>query len=189
MGCRFQLPFGRKRWVCLSLPELCLSTRIICPLLPSLSNTLHTLTTPHRPPTFPFQSVISQNGKACFPYKVYFYSNSLKCYPGGPLHIVKLNNQGTFVLLMQTYVRAQLLQSCPTLCNPMGCSPPASSVRGDSPGKIPWSGLPSPPPWYLPNPGIEPRSPVFPELQVGSLATELHEKHFNANIKPQIFIF
>lgn len=61
------------------------------------------------PPTFHFQSVISQNGKTCFPYKVYFNSNSLKCHLGGPLHIVKFNNQGMFVLLMQTYVRAQLL--------------------------------------------------------------------------------
>ena len=26
-------------------------------------------------------------------------------------------------------------QSCPTLCNPMDCSPPESSVHGDSPGK------------------------------------------------------
>ena len=26
-------------------------------------------------------------------------------------------------------------QLCPTLCNPMDCSPPGSSVRGDSPGK------------------------------------------------------
>ena len=26
-------------------------------------------------------------------------------------------------------------QSCPTLCNPMDCSPPGSSVRRDSPGK------------------------------------------------------
>ena len=26
-------------------------------------------------------------------------------------------------------------QSCPTLCNPMDCSPPGSSVHGDSPGK------------------------------------------------------
>ena len=30
---------------------------------------------------------------------------------------------------------AKLLQSCPTLCDPMDCSPPGSSVRGDSPGK------------------------------------------------------
>ena len=26
-------------------------------------------------------------------------------------------------------------QSCPTVCNPMDCSPPSSSVLGDSPGK------------------------------------------------------
>ena len=26
-------------------------------------------------------------------------------------------------------------KSCPTLCNPMDCSPPGSSVHGDSPGK------------------------------------------------------
>ena len=26
-------------------------------------------------------------------------------------------------------------QLCPTLCNPMCCNPPGSSVHGDSPGK------------------------------------------------------
>ena len=26
-------------------------------------------------------------------------------------------------------------QSCPTLCDPMDCSPPGSSVHGDSPGR------------------------------------------------------
>ena len=30
---------------------------------------------------------------------------------------------------------AQSPQSCPTLCDPMDCSPPGSSVHGDSPGK------------------------------------------------------
>ena len=30
---------------------------------------------------------------------------------------------------------AKSLQSCPTLCNPIDCSPPGSSVHGDSPGK------------------------------------------------------
>ena len=30
---------------------------------------------------------------------------------------------------------AQSLQSCPTLCDPMDCSPPGFSVHGDSPGK------------------------------------------------------
>ena len=32
-------------------------------------------------------------------------------------------------------MHAQSLQSCPTLCNPMDCSPPGSSVPGISPGK------------------------------------------------------
>ena len=32
-----------------------------------------------------------------------------------------------------------------------------------------WSGLPCPPPGDLPNPGMEPESPVSPELQVDSL--------------------
>ena len=32
-------------------------------------------------------------------------------------------------------VHAQSLQSCLTLCDPLDCSPPCSSVQGDSPGK------------------------------------------------------
>ena len=32
-------------------------------------------------------------------------------------------------------LRAKLPQSCPALCDPMDCSPPGSSVHGDSPGK------------------------------------------------------
>ena len=36
---------------------------------------------------------------------------------------------------MQLRVHAKLFQSCPTVCNPMGCSPPGSSVHGDSLGK------------------------------------------------------
>ena len=31
--------------------------------------------------------------------------------------------------------KALVAQSCPTLCYPMDCSPPGSSVHGDSPGK------------------------------------------------------
>ena len=32
-------------------------------------------------------------------------------------------------------VHAKSLQSCPTLCNPMDCSPPGSSIHGDALGK------------------------------------------------------
>ena len=35
-----------------------------------------------------------------------------------------------------------------------------------------WSGLPFLPPGDLPNPGIKPRCPMSPELQVDFLATE-----------------
>ena len=32
-------------------------------------------------------------------------------------------------------LEVKVAQSCPTLCDPMGCCPPDSSVHGDSPGK------------------------------------------------------
>ena len=56
---------------------------------------------------------------------------------------------------------------CLTLGDLMDCSPPGSSVHGDSPGKN--NGLPCPPLGDLPNPGIEPRSPT---LQADSLPSE-----------------
>ena len=34
-----------------------------------------------------------------------------------------------------TVLLCLVVQSCPTLCNPMDCSPPGSSVHGNSPGK------------------------------------------------------
>ena len=55
-------------------------------------------------------------------------------------------------------------QSCPTLCNPMDCSPPGSSVQYSC-----WSGLPFPAPGDLPDPGIEPMSLASPASQVDSL--------------------
>ena len=47
------------------------------------------------------------------------------------------------------------LQLCPTLCDPMGCSPPDSSAMGCSKQEY-WSGLLCPLPGVCPNPGIEP---------------------------------
>ena len=38
-------------------------------------------------------------------------------------------------MCMCAHTRAQLLQSCLTLCNPMDCSPLGSSVHGNFPGK------------------------------------------------------
>ena len=67
-------------------------------------------------------------------------------------------------------------QLCPTLCDPMDCSPPGSSVCKDSPGKEYWSGLPCHPPGDFPKPGIKPRSPTF---QVDSLLSEPPQNPWN----------
>ena len=48
---------------------------------------------------------------------------------------------------------AKLFQLCLTLCNPMDCSLPGSSVHGILQY---WSGLPCPPPGHLSDPEIEP---------------------------------
>ena len=43
-----------------------------------------------------------------------------------------------------THERAKSLQSCPTLCNPMDCSPPGSSVHGILQARIlEWVAVPS----------------------------------------------
>ena len=63
---------------------------------------------------------------------------------------------------------AKSLQWYLTLCYPMDCSPPGSSVHGILWQEY-WSGLPCPPLGDLPNPGIKPRSPA---LQADSLPTE-----------------
>ena len=55
------------------------------------------------------------------------------------------------------------LESCLTLCDPMDCSPPGSSVRGILQARVlEW--LPFPSPEDLPNPGTEPMSPMSPAL-------------------------
>ena len=56
-------------------------------------------------------------------------------------------------------MRAKLLQSCLTLCNPMDCSLPGSSLSLEFPRQESWSGLPFPPPGELPDPGIQATSP------------------------------
>ena len=67
-------------------------------------------------------------------------------------------------------------QSCATLCHPMDCSPPGSSVHGDSPCK---SGLPFPSLGDLFNPGIQSRSLT---LQVDSLLPEIPGKPKNTGV-------
>ena len=58
-------------------------------------------------------------------------------------------------------MRAKLLQSCPTLCNPMDHSLQAPLPMAVSRQKS-WSGLPCPSPGDLPDPGMEPASLTSP---------------------------
>ena len=66
-------------------------------------------------------------------------------------------------------VPSSVAQSCLTLCDLTHCSPPGSSVHGDSPGESTGVGWPCPPAWDLHHPGIKSRSPA---LQVDSLPSE-----------------
>ena len=62
-----------------------------------------------------------------------------------------------------------VIQLCLTLCNPMDCSLPGASVHGNSPGKNTAVGSHALPPGDLPNPAIEPKSPI---LQADSSLSE-----------------
>ena len=55
------------------------------------------------------------------------------------------------------------LQLCLTLCDPMDCSPPGSSVHGIFRQEY-WNGLPFPSPGDLPDSGTEPMSLLSPAL-------------------------
>ena len=55
-------------------------------------------------------------------------------------------------------LKVLVAQLCLTLCNPIDCSPPGSSVHG-FPRQEYWRGLPCPPAGDLPDLGIEPGLP------------------------------
>ena len=67
---------------------------------------------------------------------------------------------------MERESESEVAQSCLTLCDPVDCSPPNSSVHGILQAR---SGLPFPSPGDLPDPGMEPRSPA---LQADALTSE-----------------
>ena len=67
-------------------------------------------------------------------------------------------------------MHAKSLQLCPTLCDPMDCSLPGSSVHEFYRQEY-WSGLPFPSPGDLPNPGIEPGSLMSLALAGGFFTT------------------
>ena len=59
---------------------------------------------------------------------------SVSCYSSTPFFTISVNNRSTFPLVCEPgSVKCMLLccaKSCPTLGNPMDCSPPGSSVHG-----------------------------------------------------------
>ena len=76
-------------------------------------------------------------------------------------------------------MKVLVAQSCQTLCNPMGYSLPGSPSMGFSRQDY-WSGYPFPSLGYLPDPGIEPRSPA---LLADSLPAELPGKPHSLKVK------
>ena len=70
-------------------------------------------------------------------------------------------------------MKTLVIQSCPTLCSPMDCSPPGSSVHGISKARVlEWVAMP--PPGCLPDPGIKPaplKSPALADRFFTSTAT------------------
>ena len=72
--------------------------------------------------------------------------------------------------LPPVYVSPQPLQSWTTLCDPIYCSLPGSSVHGDSPGKNPGV-VAMPTPGHLSHSGIEPVSLMSPALADGFFTT------------------
>ena len=84
--------------------------------------------------------------------------------PGKPVYVCTCVHICVWVML------CLVTQSCPTLCNPMYCSPPGSSVHGDSPGKNTGVGCHALLQGVFPTQGLNPdRSP---SLQVDSLPSE-----------------
>ena len=72
------------------------------------------------------------------------------------------------VSVLHCYWHCSGAKSCLTLCNPRGCSPPGSSVRGILQERI-LERLPFPSPGDLPGPGMKPASLCLQHWQVNSL--------------------
>ena len=69
---------------------------------------------------------------------------------------------------------AKSFQLCLTLCHPMDCSPPGSSVHGNSPGKNTGVGCRAPL-HALPDPGLNPHLLSLLHLQADSLPSAPQE--------------
>ena len=76
-------------------------------------------------------------------------------------------------------VPGKSLQLCLTLCDLMNCIARQALLSMEFSRQEYCSELPCPPPGDLPNPGIEPTSPVAPALQTDSLPLNRHGSPVN----------
>ena len=81
--------------------------------------------------------------------------------------------------VLHSKVKVYVAQSCPTLCDPVDCSPPGFLSMEFSRQEY-WSRLPFLSPGDLPNPGIE---PGFLALQADSLPSEPPKEIINKTKK------
>ena len=86
---------------------------------------------------------------------------------------------GFVFFLSLACIRAKSLQSCPTLCDPMDCSLPGSSLHGILQARI-LSGLPCPPPGILPTQESNPYLLSLLQCQANSLPVVLPGKLFHS---------
>ena len=93
--------------------------------------------------------------------------------------------KGNLLKANQTGGGGLVAKSCPTLCNPMYCSLPGSSVHGILQARIlDWIAIPSPE--DLLNPEVKPGSPV---LQADSLLSEPPGKPCKSKYSPSFSSF
>ena len=84
---------------------------------------------------------------------------------------------GSTLKYLYLLIACSVSQLCPTLCDPMDCSPPGFSVHGILQARIlEW--VPFPPPGDLPHPGIEPASLASPALAGEFFTTEPPKKPY-----------
>ena len=109
--------------------------------------------------------IFEENAHCQYPVRSYPQSGSLSCTTFSFSCITCV-----FVCVRTVY------QLCPTLCNPLDCIAHQAPLSTELFRQGYWSGLPFPPPGYLPDPGIESTSLVSPSLAGRFFTTVLSGK-------------